>query len=85
MDAFPSPTIDWQKGTDPITVDNKKYSQTMKKEGLIHFSAELTIIDVGESDYGEYHCKASNAEGFDKHTIILGGTSKLIVHLFKKW
>lgn len=83
LDAFPEPTVAWSKEGAPIVLDDAKYSMATKTEGVIHFSFQLTITNVRDSDYGSYTCTATNSQGTDTHQILLGGTSKWYYELIK--
>ncbi|XP_065564837.1 hemicentin-1-like isoform X2 [Artemia franciscana] len=71
MKAFPQPTVEWQTGNSVISADGKRHdiNVTMLKDDT--YLGVLRIIDVRESDYGDYRCKALNRKGEQKTVIRL--------------
>ncbi|XP_067942900.1 nephrin-like isoform X2 [Watersipora subatra] len=73
LDAYPQPSVVWSRGGTELA--GEKYQQSTETEGQIHFSFVLTVVSVGEEDYGTYTCLATNDRGSETHDYILSGTS----------
>ncbi|XP_043208896.1 nephrin-like, partial [Amphibalanus amphitrite] len=70
----PAVTFSWSRDGDVIsgTGSGGKYGTERKQcWSVLRWASVLVIIDITESDYGEYECRASNRLGSDTHRVRL--------------
>ncbi|XP_072291863.1 neuronal cell adhesion molecule-like [Eucyclogobius newberryi] len=59
-DGLPTPEISWTKVSGELPAERKSF---------LHYQKTLRIVNVSESDAGEYRCKATNQLGSVHHNI----------------
>ncbi|MEQ2313349.1 hypothetical protein AMECASPLE_001089 [Ameca splendens] len=59
-EGLPTPEISWTKVSGDLP---------SRRTSFLHFNKTLQIVNVSESDAGDYRCTARNQHGFAHHTI----------------
>ncbi|MEQ2214209.1 hypothetical protein XENOCAPTIV_022251 [Xenoophorus captivus] len=59
-EGLPTPDISWTKVSGDLP---------SRRTSFLHFNKTLQIVNVSESDAGDYRCTARNQHGFAHHTI----------------
>jgi hypothetical protein len=72
IEAFPQPINYWLNDSIGIFGTNDKYEISIKERGYKRH-LRLTILQLQETDLGNYHCFAKNPLGEQKSTIKLYG------------
>lgn len=75
VQAWPKPEFQWSFGTNVATLQGSSsdghYEITTTSDNYDAYTSVLRMTDIRESDYGDYTCRAANAQGSVTSTIRL--------------